>query len=79
MAEATYNTSTLGEQDGRELVQDLGANGVIGRVGLLSEEEKKVLDRVGEALARLGRVKRVGVGVREKIEFGRIWGKRRRL
>lgn len=41
-------------------------------------EEQKVLDRVGEDLARLGRVKRVGLGVAEKIEFVKIWMSRRR-
>ncbi|KAH9866513.1 hypothetical protein J1614_008203 [Plenodomus biglobosus] len=46
--------------------------------GGVSAEEQKVLDRVGEDLARLGRVKRVGLGVEEKIEFCRVWGSRRR-
>ncbi|KAI8941930.1 hypothetical protein NX059_000044 [Plenodomus lindquistii] len=44
----------------------------------VSAEEQRVLDRVGEDLARLGRVKRVGLGVEEKIEFVRVWGSRRR-
>lgn len=44
----------------------------------VSKDEQKVLDRVGEDLARLGRVKRVGLGVQEKIEFVKIWTKRRR-
>jgi hypothetical protein len=44
----------------------------------VSKEEQKVLDRVGEDLARLGRVKRVGLGVPEKIEFVKVWAKRRR-
>jgi hypothetical protein len=44
----------------------------------VSSEEQKVLDRVGEDLARLGRVKRVGIGMVEKIEFVKIWGSRRR-
>jgi len=44
----------------------------------LNTEEKQVLDRVGEDLARLGRVKRVGLGVREKEEFVRAWTKKRR-
>ncbi|OAA51941.1 Phospholipid/glycerol acyltransferase [Metarhizium rileyi] len=34
-----------------------------------SAEEKRVLDRVGEALARLGRVKRVGLTMRDKAAF----------
>lgn len=44
----------------------------------LNAEERKVLDRVGEDLARLGRVKRVGLGVREKEDFVRAWTKKRR-
>lgn len=40
--------------------------------------EQRVLDRVAEDLARLGRVKRVGLGVPEKIEFVKVWTKRRR-
>ena len=45
---------------------------------LVNEDQKKVLDRVGEDLARLGRVKRVGLGVQEKVEFVKIWKSRRR-
>jgi hypothetical protein len=44
----------------------------------VSEAEQKVLDRVGEDLARLGRVKRVGLGVEDKIEFLKVWGSRKR-
>lgn len=44
----------------------------------LTKDERAVIDRVGEALARLGRVKRVGLGVREKQEFVRLWNKTRR-
>jgi hypothetical protein len=40
--------------------------------------EQEVLDRVGEDLARLGRVKRVGLGVEDKIEFVKVWGSRKR-
>lgn len=43
----------------------------------LSGEERRVLERLGEDLARLGRVKRVGLGVREKIEFVKVWKKKR--
>uniref|UniRef100_A0A8H7KE41 Uncharacterized protein n=1 Tax=Bionectria ochroleuca TaxID=29856 RepID=A0A8H7KE41_BIOOC len=35
----------------------------------LSETEQRVLDRVGEALARLGRVKRVGLTMKDKQAF----------
>jgi hypothetical protein len=37
----------------------------------------QMLDRVGEGLARLGRVKRVGLGVDEKRQFVMMWSKRR--
>ncbi|MCJ1368809.1 hypothetical protein MMC20_000016 [Loxospora ochrophaea] len=40
--------------------------------------EKLVLDKVGESLARLGRVKRVGLGVKEKLDFINTWTKQRR-
>ncbi|KAM0716349.1 hypothetical protein Q7P37_007794 [Cladosporium fusiforme] len=40
--------------------------------GLL-EPERKVLDMVADSLARLGRVKRVGLGVREKARFVDVW------
>jgi hypothetical protein len=46
--------------------------------GVVSKEEQMVLDRVGEDLARLGRVKRVGLGVMDKVEFVRVWTRRRR-
>ena len=35
----------------------------------MNMSERKILDRVGEALARLGRVKRVGLGMKEKESF----------
>jgi 1-acyl-sn-glycerol-3-phosphate acyltransferase len=35
----------------------------------VTTEEKKTLDKVGEALARLGRVKRVGLTTRDKVDF----------
>lgn len=44
----------------------------------LTREQKAVLDYVGEALARLGRVKRVGLGVQEKQEFVKMWTKTKR-
>ncbi|KAH6212378.1 hypothetical protein HBI42_156660 [Parastagonospora nodorum] len=46
--------------------------------GEVSRDEQAVLDRVGEDLARLGRVKRVGLGVEEKVGFLRVWGSRKR-
>ena len=43
--------------------------------GPTNKEERAFLDRIGEALARLGRVKRVGLGVRDKIDFVAMWTK----
>jgi hypothetical protein len=45
----------------------------------LTSEERKVLDRVADDLARLGRVKRVGLGVKEKEDFVRVWKKTRKV
>ena len=44
----------------------------------ITADERRVLDKVAEALARLGRVKRVGLGVKEKAEFVRAWTRQRR-
>ncbi|OSS48541.1 hypothetical protein B5807_07613 [Epicoccum nigrum] len=46
--------------------------------GEVSAQEQRVLDRVAEDLARLGRVKRVGLDVGDKIEFLKVWLRRRR-
>ena len=44
----------------------------------MNAAEKRVLDKVAGALARLGRVKRVGLGVKDKDEFVKAWTKQRR-
>lgn len=46
---------------------------------VVNEEERKVLDHIGEALARLGRVKRVNLGVDDKQRFIVTWSKHRRI
>ncbi|KAL6252828.1 Lysophosphatidic acid:oleoyl-CoA acyltransferase 1 [Rhinocladiella similis] len=46
--------------------------------GPTTKEERAFLDKIAEALARLGRVKRVGLGVKDKIEFVAMWTKSRR-
>lgn len=48
------------------------------REGPVNESEQKVLDRVGEALARLGRVKRVGLAVEDKASFVKAWNSKKR-
>ncbi|KAF1942814.1 hypothetical protein EJ02DRAFT_502537 [Clathrospora elynae] len=84
-----YNTNIFDHPDFRnegngKLGLGPGAvgDGVHGDTGYadgdVSAEEQKVLDRVAEDLARLGRVKRVGLGVEEKIQFLKIWGSRKR-
>jgi 1-acyl-sn-glycerol-3-phosphate acyltransferase len=44
---------------------------------LVTPDEQRVLDRVAEALARLGRNKRVGLTVRDKAAFVEAWKQRR--
>ena len=56
---------------------DVGGQ-VNGGDGVVSEDEQRVLERVAEDLARLGRVKRVGLGVEEKVAFLEVWGRRKR-
>lgn len=41
----------------------------------MNREERAFLDKIAEALARLGRVKRVGLGVKEKQDFVAMWTK----
>ncbi len=48
-----------------------------GSQGRPKQESKTFLDKVAEALARLGRVKRVGLGVKEKQNFVQSWTKSR--
>lgn len=50
----------------------------VSEYGDLTSEERRVLDRIGEDLARLGRVKRVGLGVAEKEKFINAWYRKRR-
>jgi hypothetical protein len=50
-----------------------------GDGGALDADERKILDRIGEDLARLGRVKRVGLGVKEKQDFVKVWMKTRKV
>ena len=45
--------------------------------GPQTREERAFMDKIGEALARLGRVKRVGLGLKEKQDFVNTWTKTR--
>ncbi len=84
IAEVVYNVSSTSSSklDGMSVCGEIegvatgtetstSANGRLGSV--MTIEEKKVLEKVGEALARLGRVKRVGLGVKEKVEYVEVW------
>ena len=65
----TLQTSPDGKVSGDSEVEDESEDG-------LSEQERRLLDAVADALARLGRVKRVGLGVEEKRRFTETWAKR---
>ena len=43
-----------------------------------TREERAFMDKIAEALARLGRVKRVGLGVKDKGDFIAMWTKTKR-
>ena len=89
IAESVHNTSQtpatrgLTNQIERELHHD--DRGSSSDTLLSSEDaesmnaaEKRILNKVAEALARLGRVKRVGLGVKDKDEFVKVWTNKRR-
>lgn len=86
IAESVYNTSyspaTRSSNSPASLVYDdrtsssdtlLGSEEAEG----ITAAEKAVLNRVADALARLGRVKRVGLGVRDKESFVEAWNTQR--
>jgi 1-acylglycerol-3-phosphate O-acyltransferase len=65
---------TLGSDGGGSDADTLvGSNGEDSEGATTTKEEKAFLDKIAEALARLGRVKRVGLGVKEKVDFVSMW------
>lgn len=71
---ATNHFDTLGSDGGISSDADtLVGSGGEEQEPSMTREEKAFLDKVAEALARLGRVKRVGLGVKEKAEFIDMW------
>ena len=88
IARPVYNSASLDAPSRVEKTSGMEANiwdsqhmrnGVhAGEQEVLSGDGQKVLDRVGEDLARLGRVKRVGLTVAQKVEFVKIYKSRRR-
>lgn len=79
IADAIYNTAGmvngLGESSGVE-TGSLVARAREDERDDVSSEEQRVLDRVAETLARLGRNKRVGLTVTDKAKFVEAWNKK---
>ncbi|KUI63076.1 Putative lysophosphatidic acid:oleoyl-CoA acyltransferase, partial [Cytospora mali] len=85
IAEAVYNTaaavdgvgeaSGLASRDGGRS-RTLSSFNAAGDEPGVSFEERRVLDRVAENLARLGRNKRVGLDVDDKAKFVEAWKKK---
>ena len=78
IAESVYNTSGSSNTRNSTSTGDLAYDDRLSSSDTLLESddpssttstERKVLDRVGEALARLARVKRVGLTVKDKQAF----------
>ncbi|KKY20780.1 putative vacuolar protein sorting protein [Phaeomoniella chlamydospora] len=89
IAEAVLNTSLIGVDRATKsssyksnffdtLHDTSSVDTLVGDDSEPSKEEKVFLDRVGEALSRLGRVKRVGLGVKDKVEFVNAWTRSRK-
>ena len=83
IAESLQNTSRPPAKDTKstESVHDDTASSSDTLLGSedaegMNSAERMVLDKVAEALARLGRVKRVGLGVQDKIGFVNAWTRR---
>ena len=88
IAESVFNTSLIGVDRATKstsyttnffdtLQEDRAssADTLVGDNSEPSREEQVFLDKIAEALARLGRVKRVGLGLKDKIEFIKSWTK----
>lgn len=72
IAETIFNN----EADGEERKEDESSDTLQG-----GDEEgmSRVCERGSEALARIGRIKRLNLGVREKIGFVQAWSRRNRV
>ncbi|KXJ84924.1 hypothetical protein Micbo1qcDRAFT_154576 [Microdochium bolleyi] len=74
IAEGTTNTAAVVNG----LVNGAMEKGVDGESRDLTPEERRVMDHVGETLARLARNKRVGLTLRDKVAFVDAWTKKSR-
>jgi 1-acyl-sn-glycerol-3-phosphate acyltransferase len=78
IAEGIFNTT--GQPNGVSADDEVAAldrEGLKRRNVAPTAEEQRLLDRVAEALARLGRAKRVGLTLEDKKRFVAAWSKRR--
>ncbi|KAG9965488.1 putative vacuolar protein sorting protein Vps66, partial [Aureobasidium melanogenum] len=80
IAEATFNEPPAPEPPRKNsfetnLLDDLHSRTT--QNGDMTKSEKESLDKIAESLARLGRVKRLGLGPADKIAFIKVWSKRR--
>lgn len=74
-----FDTLHAGEMRERSVMTNGIASSSEDEIEEVDEEGRKVLDHIGEALARLGRVKRVNLGVADKQRFTVTWSKHRRI
>lgn len=70
-----YDTNFFDSADSSP-AQKVSGDAEMGDEEEMTSQERRVLDAVAEALARLGRVKRVGLGVEEKKQFIEAWNRR---
>jgi hypothetical protein len=77
IAEGVYNTSSVTNGSGHSSVSPVNGK-ESGQEGDVTAEEQRMLDRIGEALARLGRNTRVGLTLRDKAAFVEAWNRRRK-
>ena len=79
IAESVFNQRNVGYSDSLREERASSSDTLLGSEDGdgVNTSERRLLDRIGEALARLGRVKRVGLGVKEKDSFVRARSKRR--
>lgn len=78
IAEGVTNAPDTTPVSGLGLDLDDGSSTSDNDDAKLTPEEQRVLDHIGEALARLARNKRVGLTLQDKVDFIEVWSKSRR-
>ncbi|KAI9813944.1 MAG: hypothetical protein M1832_006029 [Thelocarpon impressellum] len=77
---SSYATNVLDSLHGEDSAMTSSTETLTSSLDESNAEEqttdgRRVLDKVAEALARLGRVRRVGLGVRDKAAFVEVWSR----